>query len=140
MPALSRALVEAHPGLRTLLVRDDEGASPAELREAGAAGAVRQWWTSERLADAVHRACRGPREAGGSSIAAGASAPDPVSPREREVLSAFATGATNPAIALELGLSPNTVKQHASSIFRKLGVRNRAEAVRRADELGLLAA
>jgi DNA-binding NarL/FixJ family response regulator len=56
------------------------------------------------------------------------------------VLHAFAAGATNPAIALELGLSPNTVKQHASSIFRKLGVRNRAEAVRRADELGLLAA
>ena len=63
-----------------------------------------------------------------------------VSPRERDVLTAFAAGATNPAIARELGLSPNTVKQHASSIFRKLGVRNRAEAVRRADELGLLAA
>ena len=63
-----------------------------------------------------------------------------VSARERDVLSAFASGATNPAIARELGLSPNTVKQHASSIFRKLGVRNRAEAVRRADELGLLAA
>jgi DNA-binding NarL/FixJ family response regulator len=65
---------------------------------------------------------------------------DPVSPRERDVLTALAAGATNPAIARELGLSPNTVKQHASSIFRKLGVRNRAEAVRRADELGLLAA
>lgn len=63
-----------------------------------------------------------------------------VSPRERDVLFAFAAGATNPVIARELGLSPNTVKQHASSIFRKLGVRNRAEAVRRADELGLLAA
>jgi DNA-binding NarL/FixJ family response regulator len=63
-----------------------------------------------------------------------------VSPRERDVLFAFAAGATNPVIARELGLSPNTVKQHASSIFRKLGVRNRAEAVARADELGLLAA
>jgi DNA-binding NarL/FixJ family response regulator len=148
--ALSRALVAARPGLRTLLVRDDEATSQAELREAGAACALHQWWTSERLADAVHRSCRGPREAGGSTVAAGASAkaggpggggpPVVVSPREREVLSAFATGATNPAIALDLGLSPNTVKQHASSIFRKLGVRNRAEAVRRADELGLLAA
>ena len=145
---LGRALAD----VRTLLVRDDESGSAAELREAGAIGIVRQWWTSERLADAVARACRGPREAGGSSVAAGASAPDPkaggpgggsppvVSPRERDVLSAFATGATNPAIAATLGLSPNTVKQHASSIFRKLGVRNRAEAVARADELGLLAA
>jgi DNA-binding NarL/FixJ family response regulator len=70
----------------------------------------------------------------------GPASADPVSPRERDVLTALASGATNPAIARELGLSPNTVKQHASSIFRKLGVRNRAEAVRRADELGLLAA
>jgi DNA-binding NarL/FixJ family response regulator len=82
------------------------------------------------VADAVLRTCHGTPEP----------APDPVSPRERDVLSALASGATNPAIARELGLSPNTVKQHASSIFRKLGVRNRAEAVRRADELGLLAA
>jgi DNA-binding NarL/FixJ family response regulator len=134
--ALSRELSAS--GVRTLLVRDDEADSPAELREAGATGMVRQWWTSERLADAVARACRGPREVGGSSVAAGATAPDPVSPREREVLAAFATGATNPAIAADLGLSPNTVKQHASSIFRKLGVRNRAEAVRRANDLGLL--
>ena len=59
-----------------------------------------------------------------------ASTPDLVSPREHDVLSALATGATNPAIARALGLSTNTVKQHASSIFRKLGARNRAEAVR----------
>jgi DNA-binding NarL/FixJ family response regulator len=147
---LSRVLSAS--GVRTLLVRDDEADSPAELREAGASGAVRQWWTSERLADAVARECRPahPREAGGSSVATsadpkaagpgGGSPPVVVSPREREVLSAFATGATNPAIAADLGLSPNTVKQHASSIFRKLGVRNRAEAVRRANDLGLLAA
>jgi DNA-binding NarL/FixJ family response regulator len=80
------------------------------------------------------------RDDGSVEQVAGAPAPDAVSPRERDVLAAFAAGATNPAIARELGLSPNTVKQHASSIFRKLGVRNRAEAVRRADELGLLAA
>ncbi len=134
-PELSRAL-----DLRTLLVRDDDGGTLAELRAAGATGAVLQRWTAERIADAVQRACRGPRDVGGSGVATGASAPDPVSPRERDVLTAFAAGHTNPAIARSLGLSTNTVKQHASSIFRKLGVRNRAEAVRRADELGLLAA
>ncbi|HET6548240.1 MAG TPA: response regulator transcription factor [Solirubrobacter sp.] len=132
-PQVSRALAGARPELRTLLLREDTCSAPA-LRAAGAAGTVLQRWSGERVADAVLRAGREPRTA---DVVAG---PDPVSPRERDVLAAFASGATNPAIARELGLSPNTVKQHASSIFRKLGVRNRAEAVRRADELGLLAA
>jgi two-component system response regulator DesR len=127
---LSRLLVAGRPGLRTLLLRDDDGCPPDALRQAAAAGSVLQRWRSERVADAVRP----------TAPAAVASAPDPVSRRERDVLAAFATGATNPAIARDLGLSTNTVKQHASSIFRKLGVRNRAEAVRRADELGLLAA
>jgi len=127
---MSRAL----PGLRTLLVRDDESDALGDLRDSGAVGIVRQWWTAARLADAVARGCQQPRTGGPG----GGSPPEVVSPREHEVLTAFATGATNPAIAADLGLSPNTVKQHASSIFRKLGVRNRAEAVRRANDLGLL--
>ena len=38
-----------------------------------------------------------------------------------------------------LHLSPHTVKEHASRVFRKLDARNRAEAVQRAQRLGLLA-
>ena len=49
----------------------------------------------------------------------------------------IATGATNAEIAQRLFLSPHTVKEHTSSLYRKLGVRNRAEAVRRAERLGL---
>jgi DNA-binding NarL/FixJ family response regulator len=94
---------------------------------------------SEEMALAFDGALR-LRDDGTVEQPAGSVGADSVSPRERDVLTAFAAGATNPAIAVALGLSPNTVKQHASSIFRKLGVRNRAEAVRRADELGLLAA
>jgi DNA-binding NarL/FixJ family response regulator len=42
------------------------------------------------------------------------------------VLEAIASGATNREIAGPLFLSPHTVKEHTSSLYRKLGVRNRA--------------
>jgi ATP/maltotriose-dependent transcriptional regulator MalT len=58
--------------------------------------------------------------------------------RRIRALSLYESKTTNRAAAGTLGLSPHTVKQHASSIYRKLGVRNRAGAVHRADELGLL--
>lgn len=61
-----------------------------------------------------------------------------LSERERSVLSLIASGATNPEIALELHLTPHTVKEYASELDRKLGVRNRTEAVQRAQRLGLL--
>jgi DNA-binding NarL/FixJ family response regulator len=41
-------------------------------------------------------------------------------------------------IAERLILSPHTVKEYTSGIYRKLGVRNRAEAVKRAQRLGLI--
>ena len=47
-------------------------------------------------------------------------------------------GATNREIAAELHLSPHTIKEHTSAVYRKLEVRNRAEAVQRAQRLGLL--
>jgi DNA-binding NarL/FixJ family response regulator len=51
----------------------------------------------------------------------------------------MANGATNAEVAGELRLDVRTVKHHASSIFRKLGARNRAEAVALAYRLGLVA-
>ncbi|MEZ0293074.1 MAG: response regulator transcription factor, partial [Solirubrobacteraceae bacterium] len=59
--------------------------------------------------------------------------------REREVLDLIAGGATNREIAEQLFLSPHTVKEHTSSLYRKLSVRNRAEAVQKAQRLGLTA-
>jgi DNA-binding NarL/FixJ family response regulator len=55
------------------------------------------------------------------------------------VLSLMAAGATNREIASKLCLSPHTVKGHTSDLYRRLDVRNRAEAVRRAELVGLLA-
>ena len=61
-----------------------------------------------------------------------------LSDRERAVLEQMASGATNPEIGAALHLSKHTVKEHSSAVYRKLGVRNRTEAVQRAQRLGLL--
>lgn len=66
---------------------------------------------------------------------------DPVFPeltgREREVLALIASGQSNSAIAQALSLSPKTVRNHISSVFSKLRVADRAEAIIRAREVGL---
>jgi len=59
--------------------------------------------------------------------------------REVEVVRLVAMGHTNREIARELFLSPRTVEMHVGSILLKLDCRSRAEATRRAGELGLLA-
>jgi DNA-binding NarL/FixJ family response regulator len=57
-----------------------------------------------------------------------------LTPREQTVLSAVAAGSTTAAISHELWLSEHTVKFHLTNIYRKLGVSNRAGAVRCAVE------
>ena len=52
----------------------------------------------------------------------------PLSPREMEVLAYIVQGASNKVIAIGLGISQQTVKNHMTSIFRKLGVSDRTEA------------
>jgi LuxR family maltose regulon positive regulatory protein len=50
----------------------------------------------------------------------------------------IARGMSNKRIAQSLGIAPETVKSHAKSIFFKLAARTRAQAVARADAIGLL--
>ncbi len=64
--------------------------------------------------------------------------PEPLSPRELDVLRLIAAGLTNEDIGDRLFISPETVKKHASSIYGKLGAGNRTETAARARELGLL--
>ena len=65
-------------------------------------------------------------------------APRTPSAREREVLALLATGATDPQIAVELGLSPATVQTHVRNAKTKLGARTRAHAVALGLERGLI--
>jgi DNA-binding NarL/FixJ family response regulator len=66
------------------------------------------------------------------------SLPEPLSERETEILGLLAQGLTNKEIAARLFLAEGTVKNYVSSILGKIGARDRAQAVIRARELGLL--
>ena len=57
--------------------------------------------------------------------------------REREVLALIAAGESNNAIAAALFISSKTVSNHISSIFNKLQVADRAQAIVKAREAGL---
>jgi len=64
---------------------------------------------------------------------------EPLSERELDVLRLLGTDLVGPEIASQLMVSLNTVRTHIKSIYTKLGVNNRRTAVRRAEELELLA-
>jgi LuxR family maltose regulon positive regulatory protein len=63
---------------------------------------------------------------------------EPLSEREREVLQLLARGLSNPEIAQELFIAKSTVRSHIKSIYSKLDVHRRWDAIQRAQELGLI--
>ncbi len=63
---------------------------------------------------------------------------EPLSDRELEVLMLLAAGRTNTETARDLFISVGTVKSHTGNIYRKLGAKNRTEAIARAREAGLI--
>ncbi|WP_394215010.1 response regulator [Brachybacterium vulturis] len=105
--------------------------------EAGAAGFMVKDTPVEQLVDAIRRVHQGLRvvdpELAAQSLSVGAS---PLTLKETEVLQVAATGTTTAHIAQSLFLSEGTVRNHISSAIGKLGVANRAEAVRAASENG----
>jgi DNA-binding NarL/FixJ family response regulator len=130
------ALRRESPSTRILLISGAGRISPHAARAAGASGFVSKDWGAHDVAMAV-------RMVGlGMTVFTRSSDEKPayeLSEREKEVLDLIASGATNREIAERLFLSPHTIKEHTSALYRKLKARNRAEAVRRAERLGLLA-
>jgi len=60
--------------------------------------------------------------------------------RERSIVEFIARGRSNKEIARELGVAPETIKTHLKRIFHKLSAESRAQAVVRAQSLGMLKA
>ena len=124
----------ASPDTRVLLISGSGRMSPAAARAAGASGFVSKDWEAKDVARAVHLVGLGQ-----TLFSPTSQQPAPLlSEREREVLDLIAAGSTNREIASTLYLSPHTVKEHTSAVYRKLEARNRAEAVQRAQRIGLL--
>jgi two-component system response regulator DesR len=130
---LCEAIRSASPATRVLLISGVGWISPQAAKTAGASGFVSKDWSADEVAMAVRMVGKGMTVFGRQEEAPAT----PLSAREREVLALIASGATNREIAARLYLSPHTVKEHASSLYRKLGVKNRAEAARRAERLGI---
>lgn len=61
-----------------------------------------------------------------------------ITPRECEILTLLASGQSNKELARRLSISPNTVKTHIASLYLKLGVTRRIEAIEKARALALI--
>jgi two-component system response regulator DesR len=132
-PEISAQLRQRSPETHILLISGAGRISPGAAKAAGASGFIPKDWGAADIARAVRMVGLGMTvfqpQVDVDAV--------PLSPREREVLDLIAGGSTNREIAAALHLSPHTIKEHTSSLYRKLGARNRAEAVQRAQRLGL---
>jgi len=102
----------------------------AALRN-GATGAINKSADNIRLLEAIQSVAQGKKYISDEIrrlIAEDPPAPG-LSPRQAEILQSITRGLTTPEIALQLGISQESVKMHTSALFAKIGVANRTEAV-----------
>ena len=118
-------------------------ADEAYIREAmrkGASGYLLKHAGPKRLLDAVRATLRGEMPLDASAVTVLAQPHDDplqgLTPRERDVLGLITAGLSNAQIAARLSIAEKTVKTHATSLFAKLGVRDRTQAALYAKERG----
>jgi two-component system response regulator DesR len=128
------------PGCRVLILTTF--GRPGYVRramESGASGFLLKDAPAQDLARAIRRAVAGERVVDpGLAAAALSQGESPLTTREREVLAASRKYTTIEEIAGALFLSQGTVRNHISAAMQKLDARNRAEAVRTAEDNGWL--
>jgi DNA-binding NarL/FixJ family response regulator len=131
---LCTELCAASPVTRVLLMSGVGRITSTAARRVGAFGFVPKNWSIRDMARAARMVALGmtvfpptehPR-------------PNTLTDREWEVLKLIAEGSTNKEIATRLYISHHTVKDHTRTLYRRLEARNRAEAIQRAQRMGLL--
>jgi DNA-binding NarL/FixJ family response regulator len=144
-----KSLRKATPTI--LLTTFDEDPLFLEAVQAGAHGFLLKDVSLERLAEAIRIVSTGKRilqpvlterivrivQEAGTSFSSSES-PEPLTPRELDILRLIAAGYSNREIGEALGMSEGAVKNHASAVLSKLGARDRTRAVLRGIELGVL--
>jgi DNA-binding NarL/FixJ family response regulator len=146
--AAATEVLRAAPSVAVLMLTmfDDDDTVFAAMR-AGAHGYLLKGATQEEIVRGIHAVASGEAIFGPGiarrvlGLLGGADrSAEPfgeLTQRERQVLELLAAGLTTTAVGTRLGLAPKTVTNHASSVFAKLGVSGRAEAVARARRAGL---
>ncbi|GAB3912010.1 DNA-binding response regulator [Microlunatus endophyticus] len=144
--ATARILAE-HPGTGVLVLTTfDDDASIAGALRAGARGYLTKDASRADIAAAIRSVARGqatfdPAVSArlvsglGTGTAQSPTALSELTPREQEVLGLIGDGLNNAEIAERLFVSTATVKTHINNLFAKLGLRDRAQAVRFANDL-----
>lgn len=144
--AATRAIRAAQPGVEVIALTSvlDDGKA-AEAIRAGAVGYLLKDTEADALCTAIKAAAAGQVQLS-PSVAAQLmrdapppQSPEPLTPRETEVLRLLATGRSNKEIAADLVITEKTVKAHVSHILAKLGVTSRTQAALCAVRDGLVA-
>lgn len=121
-----------------MLTSSESAVDAARSLEAGAAAYVTKHSSPREIIDVIRDVCSGRRDLQKGVRAVAASAPHLLSDRELAVLRFIRRGWGNAQIGRELGIVERTVKCHVTAILAKLGAHDRAEAVARGFELGIL--
>jgi DNA-binding NarL/FixJ family response regulator len=142
-PDLILAIHQDWPSVKIVVLsaNDDRAAIDGALN-AGASAYILKSVNTIDLPSVVRQVAAGatflsPARSAGADAAAAADRHAELTERERTILTAISSGQTTSAISRELWVSEHTIKFHLTNIYRKLGVSNRAGAIRFAIEHGL---
>lgn len=129
-PAEVRRLSAAHPATRlVVLASSPTPGECAQLLALGATACLGKDVEGRDVLNTIHLASRGLHVLPHATQATATTPllPDVLTPREADVLDQLQLGRSNGEIAVELSVGVETVRTHARSVFRKLGVKGRRE-------------